>query len=482
MTNRLPLGNRLPIPVGGSPDGCFQYCVFDTQWTWMRGVEDMGTALTMDIMRWRRHVIHLLIPQAPVHPSSLLCSALRFLANTPGGRSSCDLDRCELRALEHCMAVVPWSVLLERPVATFLLDRPPLVPVYLDNLRDVPVHQWRDHHLTFLVRNMHHLPAFDAFVWSVFFRPDVPTAVHRDLLSVHPTSGVPHHWCHYLRLHATLPHPPVRIANVERSDGTKREPPASASPLQRFLRNVARPGDLALVLDGLVGVDNPVARRWVANASGENTASLPWESVVGWIVGKLVAFARQSGIADTLSTEQQRWMIAQLLAQGHKPQSAAWFLAAMIYHADDLPLREACHHWWWAHGCTTLLQLTGHAVVLVPCMLRLAQRCRRMTPVEVSESVEQVRTVRPWDGLGGWDMGALAPLVVHTLVDSPRCPARIDVQRVLAGPFDFSRHVSVAGCVCVPSVAGHCHPKMGIRRVLREIRPRGVARGDHGPR
>ena len=281
----------------------------------------MGSAMTLDIMRWRRHLIHLLIPQAPVHPSSLMCSALRFLAHTPGGRSSGDMDRCELRALERCMAVVPWTTLLERPVAAFLLDRPALVPAYLDCLRDVPVSQWHDHHLAFLVRNMHQLPVFDAFVWSVFFRPDVPKNVHHELLRVHPTCGDSHHWCHYLRLHANVPHVDAHV------DGTKR---VSGSPLQRFLRNTARPGDLALVLDHLVGVDNGVARRWVASASGENAATLPWESVVGWIVGKLVAFARQSGVADILSVEQQQWMIKQLLAQGHNPQHAAWFLAAIL--------------------------------------------------------------------------------------------------------------------------------------------------------
>ena len=69
---------------------------------------------------------------------------------------------------------------------------------------------------------------------------------------------------------------------------------------------------------------------------------------------------------------------------------------AMIYHADDFSLREACRHWWWMHGTsTTLLQLTAYAVVLVPCMSRLANRCRRMTPVEVTESVEQIKTVGP---------------------------------------------------------------------------------------
>jgi hypothetical protein len=293
----------------------------------------MGIAMTMDIMRWRRHLIHLLIPQAPVHPPSLMCSALRFLAITPGGRSNADMDRCEVRALERCMTAVPWTALLERPVAAFLLDRPALVPVYLDCLRDVPVCTWRDHHAAFLVRNMHHMPAFDAFVWSVFFRPNVPITVQEAMLQAHPTCGVSHHWCHYLRLHATLPYTAADVRTaIERPDSAKR---ASASPLQRFLKNTARPGDLALVLDHLVGADNPSARRWMASASGENAATLPWESVAGWIVGKLIAFARQSGIADILSGEQQQWMIAQLLTTGHKPQYAVWFLSAMIYHADS---------------------------------------------------------------------------------------------------------------------------------------------------
>lgn len=271
-------------------------------------------------------------------------------------------------------------VLIEDPIIKLLVKHchSPTTDVFLHRLEAIPSDKWTDDHVACLLQNMCPGGAvmsseFDRFVWSVLFRPNFPRTLYLNLLQVHPRCKDSNHWCNYIRLHAGI---------VDTDPMAKLEQ-SQQSPLQRLVRNNTRPGDMAIVLHNLIAVDNGVARRWVTAAFGHDvkddaaSKAIPWDTIVCWIIGNVVLFAHQSEPREILSDSQQEQIMILLLRLGAVPQYTAWFLRALIFHANDYYLRTACYRWWWRHT-KIVPSLVEQSVILLPCLSHLASRCQSM--------------------------------------------------------------------------------------------------------
>ena len=346
---------------------CIQYSIHDNQWQW---IQDLG----IDAVRWRRQVVSILIQLAPLHHTSLFVSALRWLADSAvwGDDNVVTMraDRYEWSCVHRCVLTVPCAVLLEESIITMIATHrhPPIVSTFLARLQEVPMEQWTESAVQHLFRSLP-VPSteVDAFVWATFFQPKMPRSLHAAVFSIHPHCAVRDHWCHFLRLHSGMP-------NTTSMDAPQ------GYPLQRIACNHTQPGDLGILLDQLTTTDNRVARRWVAAAFGHNPtdeicATIPWDTIVCWIIGNVVIFTHQSGYWEMLPDAQQQHIGALLLQRGNVPEYSAWFLRALVFHADIHRLCLSCYQWWWRHGRTIIPSLVEQAVVLLPCLPRLAIRC-----------------------------------------------------------------------------------------------------------
>jgi hypothetical protein len=339
-----------------------QFSVHDTQWQWIHNVG-------VDAVRWRRQLVSILIALAPSHHVSLFTLVLRWLATSPGsnGTGMC-ADRYEWSGVYRCILVVPCTVLVEEAVVTMITIQrhPPILSAFLERLHEMTVDQWTEATVRHLFQNLPlQLVDVDRFVWATFFQPMLPRFLYTTIFSIHSHCEVDDHWCYYLRLHSGM-------------TNTTTDAPRG-SPLQRIVCNDTQPCDMGRLIDYLTARDNGIARRWVAAAFGhkpndEACVSIPWDTIVCWIIGNVVIFTHQAGHWEMLSEDQQHHIDTLLLHRGNVPEYAAWFLRALIFHADTNRLCMACYRWWWRHGRIIIQSLAEQVVVLLPCLPQLVQR------------------------------------------------------------------------------------------------------------
>jgi hypothetical protein len=323
---------------------------------------------------WKMRFVLAFIVYVPQYQMSLISSTMYWLTVIEPWCAPMDAKMLT-SAVEYCLAAIPCSVALKRPITSLCIQNRSTTRSLFKKLRAVTHKAWNEEDVAFLIHKTKDHPDFDDFVWSVFFNPGVPRSIHTTLLRIHPRCSVTNHWCHCMRLHTNRPDssPPAIL-------GLPCPWKHQSTPMHRFLSQNARPGDMASVLNDLLGEDNFTMRRWVAAASGykldRNTImAMPWDMIICCVLGNVMMFAAQSGFTDLLPDPQQDDIVSRLVRVGSAPQCAVWLLRALIFHSDDTHLCDGCRLWWWRHGESVIVLLSKFGSVLVPCLPRLANRC-----------------------------------------------------------------------------------------------------------